>query len=256
MQQTNGYSEAWAKARIVIYLARGAIMSLGAASVLYFLLSQSNSLSQTSMAALLCLLCFTSSDALLQLLRFHDGVTRQMLRNELEFDGAQLYCRPTIGPPFPIHREQCHAYYPCREAIVLSDGRRLELRPAHPAARYWGTPYTYFTRTLFEAWWPNINLDALERKALSAFPRQGAVMTAITSVAIVIIVVTMFYLRGYSVLNLPRPDDIWVVFLLLGGIAPLWPVYVWDQTLRDRAVVQLPSSIIQETSTGQGESNP
>ncbi len=256
MQQSNGHSEAWAKIRTVSYSARGIIMTLGAATVLYFLFSQFGSLSQTGIAALLCLLTFSASDALLQFLRFSDSVTRQTLHNELEFDGAQLYCKPTLKPSFPIHREQCHAYYPCREAIVLSDGRRLELRPAHPAARYWGTPYTYFTRTLFEAWWPDINLDALEMKALSAFPGQGAVMTAITSVAIVIIVVTMFYLRGYPVLNLPRPDEFWVALLLLGGIAPLWPVYVWDQTLRDRAVVPLPSSIIQETSTGQGESNP
>ncbi len=203
MQQSNGYSEAWAKARIVIYLARGAIMTLGATSVLCYLFARSGSLSQTGLAVLLCLLTFTASDAFLQFVQFSDSVTRQTLQNELEFDGAQLYCKPTLKPSFPIHREQCHAYYPCREAIVLSDGRRLELRPAQPAARYWGTPYTYFTQTLFEAWWPDINLDALERKALSAFPRQGAVMTAITSVAIVIIVVTMFYLRGYSVLNLP-----------------------------------------------------
>ena len=77
-------------------------------------------------------------------------------------------------------------------------------------------------------------------------------MTAITSAAIVTIVITMFYLRGYRVLNLPRPDEIWVVLLLLGGIAPLWPVYVWDQTLRDRAVVPLTSSTIQETSTPCG----
>lgn len=242
MQHSNGYSEAWAEASKAGHLARGVAMLLATASTLFLLLNQHGSFSQMGMAAAMCLLCFTSTDAFLQLRRFHDAVSRPALRNELKFDGVQLTCKPSRQAPFPILREQCRAYYPCREAIALNDGRLLELRPLQPMARHWGTPYTYFTRTLFEAWWPDINLDVAEEVALNAFPKQRAAVSAITGLALVTLVGVAIYIRVLRSIVHPAPDGVWLILLLTVGIAPLWPAYVWDQSVRDKAVIQLPSS--------------
>jgi len=242
MQQSNGYSEAWAETRKAGNLARGILMLLGAALTLLFVLRQGTPHAPIAMAVAICLLTFALADAFHQLRRFLHQVTRPALRHELEFDGAQLLCKPSREAHFPIHREQCRAYYPCRETIALDDGRLLELRPSQPAARYWGMPYTYFTRTLFEAWWPDTDLDLLEEKALKAFPRQQAILTMITSLAVVTLLIAAIYLRILSFIKVPPPDNYWLLVLSTVAIAVLWPAHVWDQFLKDSAVVQLSST--------------
>ena len=253
MQQSNGYSEVWAEARKAGNIARGVLMLMGTALTLYFLLRQDLLHSPIAMAVAICLLTFTLADAVLQIRRFLDQVTRPALRHELQFDGAQLHCKPSGQAHFPILREQCRAYYPCRETIALDDGRLLELRPPQPAARYWGTPYTYFTRTLFEAWWPDISLDALEQKALNTFPGQRATVTIITSLAVVTLLIAAIYVRILSFIKVPPPDNLWLLVLSTVAIAVLWPAHVWDQLLKDSAIVQLSSTTEEVESTTRKE---
>lgn len=217
-------------------------MLIGAATTVYFFAGQREAPSPILISVLLCLFCFSSVDAFRQLHRAYNAHFREGLRGELEFDGVHLVCKPPGRTEVPILREQCRHFYPCRETIVLNDGRLLELRPVHPMARHWGTPHTYFTRALFEAWWPSINLDTAEKVALDAFQKQRGAIDAIFFLALVAFYGVGFFIHLSRLSEFTVSDKSWILVPVTMSIGILWPLYLWNQAIRDKAVIPLPSS--------------
>ncbi len=248
MQHTNGYSEAWTRAYAAGNLTRGIIMLFGTATLVYFFLSQYGSFSPGLFATTSCLLLFVASDAFRQLRRFYDAAFRNDQRGELEFDGVQLFYKPPGQTEIPIPQKLCRAYYPCREAIALDDGTLVKLRPVHPTARYLDSRHAYFTRILVEAWWPIMNLDIAEEVALSAFQKQRFTIGLITYIALATLIGVDFFIIISRLMGFAESDKSWILVPLSMSIGIFWLLYLWNQSIRDRAAIQLTSSDEDETS--------